>query len=100
MRRSGEERFRSYIAWIREHVPPCLKDATWMLHARYPGAMIEQSSVRVQELATWHPPTERVPGLAIGVVSASVSGGTWAMVDILITHDGRLEVRPGMNMRD
>jgi hypothetical protein len=41
-----------------------------------------------------------IPGLAIGVVSASVSGGTWAMADILITHDGRLAVRPGMYMRD
>jgi hypothetical protein len=41
-----------------------------------------------------------MPGLAIGTVSANVSGGTWAMVDILISHDGRLITRPGMNMRD
>jgi hypothetical protein len=41
-----------------------------------------------------------MPGLAIGSVSASVSGGTWAMVDILIDHDGRLIVRPGLNMRE
>jgi hypothetical protein len=92
----GEDRARAYIAGIRDHVAPCLKEAPQLLHARYPDAMVEQSRVRVQGLATWHPPTERMPRFKIGVVSASVSGGSWAMVDILITHDGRLAVSPGV----
>jgi hypothetical protein len=96
----GEERARAYVAWIREHAPPLLKEAREMIRARYPGVQADQSSVNVKDLATWHAPTPAMPGLAIGTVSASVSGGTWAMVDLLITHDGRLITRPGMNMRD
>jgi hypothetical protein len=95
-----EDRARAYAAWIREHVPPCLKQARQLIHTRYPGSPVEQSSARVQELATWYGPTPQMPGLAIGTVSASVSGGSWAMVDNLIGHDGRLIVRPGLNMRD
>jgi hypothetical protein len=95
----GEAHARSYIAWLREHAPPLLKEARQLIQARYPGVVVTQSSVRRQELATWRAPTPQMPGLAIGTVSANVSGGTWAMVDILITHDGRLIVRPGMNMR-
>jgi hypothetical protein len=75
----GGDRARAYIAGIRQHASPSLREARQMIHARYPGAPLEQSSVRVQELATWHGPTPQMAGLAIGTVAASVSGGTWAM---------------------
>jgi hypothetical protein len=39
-------------------------------------------------------------GLVIGTVSASVSGVTWAMVDILLTHAGKIVVGSGLNMRE
>ena len=71
-----------------------------MIHDRYPGVSSDQSSGRLQDIATWHAPLLQMNGLAIGRVWASVSVGTWAMVDILITHDGRLAGRPSMNMRD
>jgi hypothetical protein len=72
----GEERARAYVAWVREHAPTYLRDVRQLIHAKYSGASVEQSSVRVQELATWHGPTPQMPGLAIGILSASVSGGT------------------------
>lgn len=94
----GEERARAYIAWIRDHVQPRLAEARRMILERYPGATVETAAVTVDQMASWsfHPPMER---LSIGIVTASVSGGTWAMVDITITADGQLEARPGWNMR-
>lgn len=94
----GRERARAYIAWIRQHVHPVLREARELLKARYPEAMTETSAVTLDHLASWsfRPPMKF---LSIGVVWASVSGGTWAMVDIIITADGRLEARPGWNMR-
>jgi hypothetical protein len=39
-------------------------------------------------------------GLARGCVSCAFMAGSFAMVDITITRDGRLIAKPGLNMRD
>lgn len=94
----GLERARAYFAWIRRHAPPVLEEARRMITERYPHAVTDTSAVTLEQLATWSfgPPMK---GLSIGTVHASVSGGAWAMVDLVITEDGRLIAKPGWNMR-
>lgn len=75
-----------------------LHEARELIAARYAVSSIEMSAVNVDQLASWTfgPP---LTFLSIGTVYASVAGGTWAMVDIVITADGRLAARLGWNMR-
>ena len=40
-----------------------------------------------------------MPGLYIETVSCNVMAGSFAMVDIVLDREGRLIVKPGMNMR-
>jgi hypothetical protein len=47
-----------------------------MIHARYPGAPVEQSSVHVQELAPRHGPIPNARPGDLDGVWADVSGGT------------------------
>jgi hypothetical protein len=94
----GEERARQYITWIREHAGPLVADARKQITDRYPHAVTKTSAAMVDQLASWSF-DDRMTGLGIGSVWASVSGGTWAMMDIWIRRDGRLETRPSMNMR-
>jgi hypothetical protein len=70
-----------------------------MLHERYRGAELHRSSVTVDQLATWQGPTPEMAGLSIGTVWCAFMAGSYAMVDIRIMRDGRLEARPGLNMR-
>jgi hypothetical protein len=95
----GEERARTYIAWIREHAGPLVADARKQITDQYPHAVTKTFAATVDQLASWSF-DNRITGLGIGSVWASVSGGTWAMVDIRIWQDGRLECRPGLRMRD
>ena len=43
--RSARHRARAYIAWIREHAPPHLKEARQMIRTRYPGVSTDQSLI-------------------------------------------------------
>lgn len=94
----GIDRAREYIAWIREHAPPVIAEAERMLAARYPGAETRRSAVTVDQLATWRA-WDGMQGLAIGSVWCKYMAGSFAMVDITITAEGRLVARPGLNMR-
>lgn len=94
----GEERARAYVAWIREHVAPLLKEGERILRVRFGNTGVTAVSARVDQIAAWklHPQSER---LNVGVLYCSIKSGAWAMMDINIRRDGRLEVRPGWNMR-
>jgi hypothetical protein len=94
----GMDRARQYIAWIRVHAQPVLAEAEAVLEARYPGAETRRSAVKVEQLATWRL-SPGMKGLAIGCVSCACMAGSFAMVDITITRDGRLVAKPGLNMR-
>jgi hypothetical protein len=94
----GVERARQYVAWIREHAPQVLEEAELLLQERYPGAEIHRSAATVGMLAT-RGLSERMQGLAIGCVWCSFMAGSFAMVDIVITREGRLVAKPGLNMR-
>ncbi len=93
----GEERARAYIAWIRDHAPPLLAEGRRMLQERWGVEDTGTSSVKVHQLATWRLAPE-MKDFNIGCVWAPVKGGTWAMANIRIRRDGRLEVVPGWNM--
>lgn len=93
----GEERARAYITWIRQHAPPLIAEGRRMIQAQYPTAVTDTSSVRLRELAT-RKLDDNLAGLSVGCVYASIKGGTWAMANISIRRDGRLEVKPGWNM--
>lgn len=95
----GEERARAYIAWIRDHAGPLLEEGRRMMRARYPTASITTYAVRGDQLATWRI-SERMDGLNIGGLVCESIPGTFAYVDIVIRRDGRLEVRPGVRVRD
>src|SRR5688572_619815 len=62
----GLERARAYIAWIRGHIQPALRDARELLKARHPGVAIETSAVTLSQLAAWSfkPPMRH---LSVGV---------------------------------
>lgn len=94
----GVDRARAYIAWIAANVGLLLIEADRMIRERYPHAVTERSSTNVEQLAEWSL-SATMTGMSIGCVWASVSGGTFAMVDITIRRDGYLEARPGLNMR-
>jgi hypothetical protein len=94
----GIERPRASIAWMREHAPPVLTEAEAMLAERYPGAETRRSAVKAEQLATWRV-SPGMKGLSIGCVSCKYMAGPLAMVDIMITREGRLIARPRLNMR-
>jgi hypothetical protein len=57
-----------------------------------------RSAVNVEQLAKrriW----EGMKWLSIGCVSCAFMAGSFAMVDITITREGRLIAKPGVNMR-
>jgi hypothetical protein len=95
----GVDRSRAYVAWVREHAGPVLDEARAMLLARYPHAEISTSATSVKMLAE-RSLSATMPGLAIGCVYCSIGGGTWAMVDILISRDGQLVAKAGWNMKE
>jgi hypothetical protein len=76
-----------------------LAEAEAMLAERYPGAETRRSAVKAEQLATWRL-SPGMKGLAIGCVSCAFMAGSFAMVDIVITREGRLIAKPGINMRD
>lgn len=94
----GVERAREYVAWIREHVNPLLKEGERVLRDRFGDTGVTAVSARVDQIAEWKldPRSER---LNVGVLYCSIKSGAWAMLDINIKRDGRLELRPGWNMR-
>jgi hypothetical protein len=92
------DRARAYIAWIREHAPPVIAEAEAMLGERYPGAETKRASVKAEQLAMWRL-SPGMKGLAIACVSCAFMAGSFAMVDITITREGRLIAKPGVNMR-
>lgn len=94
----GEERARDHVAWIREHVPPLLKEGERVLRDRFGDTGVTAVSARVDQIASWklHPQSDR---LNVGVLYCSIKSGAWAMMDINIRRDGRLELRPGWNMK-
>lgn len=93
----GEERAREYVAWIRYHAPPLVAEGRRVLQARFGVAECGTSSARVDQLAEWGL-DERMDALNVGVVYCSIQSGSWAMMDISIRRDGRLELKPGWNM--
>lgn len=94
----GEERARMYIAWIREHAPPLVAEGRSILCERFETETTRTSSVRLEHLAKWKIGPE-LDGLCVGVVYCSIQSGAWAMMDIRIRRDGRLEIRPGWNVK-
>jgi hypothetical protein len=94
----GIERAHAYIAWIHAHAPPGLAEAEAMLAERYPGAETHRSAAQAEQSMEWRV-WEGMTGLAIGAVWCKVMAGSITMVDIMITADGRLFTKPGLNMR-
>jgi hypothetical protein len=73
-------------------------EAEAMLAELYPAAETRRSAVNVEQLATrrtW----EGMKWLSIGCNPCEYMAGSFAMVDIMITADGRLIARPRLNMR-
>jgi hypothetical protein len=97
-RTCGIDRARQYIAWIKQHAGPVLEEAERMLNDRYPGAEIHRSAATIEMMAT-RGLSERMQGLSIGCVWCSFMAGSFAMVDIVITREGYLVAKPGLNMR-
>jgi hypothetical protein len=93
----GTERAGAYVRWIAEHAPPLVEAATQVIRVQRPGSEPRTSSASVAQLAGWTLGAS-MAGLAIGCVWADVHAGDFAMVDIVIRRDGRLEMRPGRHV--
>ena len=53
----------------------------------------------VGQLATWGGPTPNMQGLCVETVWCQHMAGSFAIVDISLDREGRLVIKPGMNMR-
>lgn len=58
-----------------------------------------RSSVIVDQLASWTL-SSKMRDLCVGSVWTDFQAGSFAVIDIVITRDGELIARPGLNMRD